>query len=61
MSVTYKCDVCGEVMEPDELNRIVDTVGRVKFEVVHALDGTWNGGHVCHACIYAAIREADGR
>jgi len=49
------CDQCGEEIETK--NRLKRRLGRVSVEVIVAVDGTWNGGHVCHNCIIEAVSK----
>ena len=55
--VRYFCDVCGEELRKGESARVHGEVGRVSFEVMTAIDGTWNNGLICHACVVKAINS----
>jgi len=58
MSAKYFCDVCSTEMKPADCRRIALTVGRISVEVLTAVDGTWNGGQVCHECVRAIIASS---
>ena len=55
--IRYFCDVCGKEItrEMPDNRRLTAEAGRLRIEVVTAIDNAWNGGHVCHDCIRAAI------
>lgn len=58
MSARYYCDACGNELLPWEHKRLTGTLGRISFEVLVAVDGTWNKGHVCRYCLREAIKNA---
>jgi len=50
------CDICEKEITGDEAyNRLKTRSGMLLTEVLTAVDGVWNGGHVCHACIRKAV------
>lgn len=53
---TY-CDKCGVEMPKDHEKRVVRKIDRVTVEILHAVDGVYNGGHVCHVCIVQVVNE----
>jgi hypothetical protein len=53
----FYCDQCGTEIAENEHGRLEASLGCVTVECLTAVRGTWNGGHVCHAC----IRDAVGR
>jgi hypothetical protein len=55
MSARYYCDNCGRELRPKEGARLKRRLGRVAVQVIHDIDGIWNGGDVCHDCIIAAV------
>ena len=56
--VKFFCDVCGSEVAGHEDGRLKGEVGRISFEVMTAIDGTWNGGHVCRKCLISAINAS---
>ena len=56
MSARYFCDVCEKEMPEGESNRLKVKAGKINIEVMHALNGLWNGGHICHDCIRRAVK-----
>jgi hypothetical protein len=50
------CDGCErEIKVSRRSNRILRENGRIKVEVLVAVDGCWNGGDVCAECVQAAV------
>lgn len=65
--IKHFCDMCGKEMASQDQGRIkIDAFNpygkHLQVEIMTGLDGTMNGGDVCHACIYDAIRKhSEGR
>lgn len=59
MTAKYFCDVCGTPMENGEHGRLRRSVGPLKIEIMHCLNGTWNAGHVCHRCITHVVNAGE--
>ena len=57
VSAKYFCDACGKEMRASDFNRLTVTLGDFKAEVITALRGTWNGGHICHACVRRLVSD----
>jgi hypothetical protein len=57
MSTKAFCDLCGEELKKRDHDRVRRALGRVSVEVLTAVDGTWNGGHVCHRCVMQVVRD----
>jgi len=63
MAIVHKCDACKRLVEEgvdiSSLNRpklktkILGT--EVELEVHIAVNGTWNGGHICNKCLSSAL------
>lgn len=56
MSARYYCDVCEKEIEKD-IGRIKRKLGDISVEVMVAVKGCWNGGHVCHDCVIEAVKK----
>lgn len=52
------CDVCEKDITNYSNSRMIGKNGRVTVEVITAVDGVWNGGHVCESCIEGALSYA---
>lgn len=50
--------MCGDDITGNANDRLKGKIGRISFEVITAIDGTWNGGHVCRKCLISAINSA---
>lgn len=48
------CDGCGQPID-HTANRTKFKKDRITVDLMVAVDGTWNGGHVCRPCIIEAI------
>lgn len=57
MSAKYYCDGCGKQLKKHEHERLIVTLGRIKVEVMHCLDKTWNKGNVCWHCIRETVAK----
>ena len=59
MTARYFCDQCGDEVTDKRTtgNRIKRRRDRVSVEVLVAVDGTWNDGHVCQGCVIRAINK----
>ena len=65
MAIVHKCDVCKRLVEegvdistgnrPKLKTKILGT--EVELEVHIAVNGTWNGGHICNRCLSSALLE----
>ena len=59
--IRYYCDVCGEELGKADHNRLQGSVQSgehsVKVEVISGVDGAWNEGHLCHACVLTVVQE----
>lgn len=59
MSVKYFCDVCGCELSRNLVDdRLRASVGRVSFEIMAGVDGTWNDGHLCPTCVRSAVVQS---
>ena len=58
MSSRYFCDICGDEIDKPQTKFLFDH-GRIKVEIMRAIDGTWNGGHACWSCVKAAMGDSD--
>lgn len=45
------CDICGRDITDYTSSRATANLGKLKIEVITAINGVWNGGHVCLDCI----------
>ncbi len=59
MAAKYYCDNCGEELTDADHERLRLRLGGVTVEVIHAFQNTWNGGHVCHACIKNVVVKGE--
>jgi hypothetical protein len=69
----HYCDCCGaEITDANNARggparnpvsdwRFGGRLGRLSIEVMTAIDGTWNAGHVCRYCIIDAVNSFDDR
>ena len=58
MSVKYFCDICGgRVKRNYVMPRLLRRFQRVKVEIYVAVDGVWNSGHLCKACVLSAVKN----
>ena len=58
MTKTF-CDNCqSEITEGKPKNRLQFKAGKVAFEVIIAIDGLWNGGHLCERCAKSLFQTA---
>lgn len=60
MSARYFCDGCGEEVTGkanDRLRRSFDITATTNLavEVMVRLNGTWNTGHICTACVIRVV------
>jgi hypothetical protein len=62
------CDICGNevpVSQPNELlidhTTVTSGGGRVRLQlkIIRAIDGTWNSGDCCNACIRVAAEHGE--
>ena len=52
------CDICGvELVGKGSSDRVNKEHGRLKIEILVAIDNTWNAGHACETCILDAIEH----
>lgn len=60
MSIRYFCDMCGEeIQKPTDANRIARQHANITVEVFVAVDGVWNGGHVCADCVVRVVDQGE--
>jgi len=59
MSAKYFCDKCKSEMRYVEHGRVKLKLDKFQVEIMVAIDGTWNYGHLCHACVLNVV--ANGR
>jgi len=52
------CDICGKDITNYAGSMATGKHGRLTVEIMIAIDGMWNGGHACEACISAACDNA---
>lgn len=52
------CDVCEAELD-STANRSVFERDNVRVEVIVAIDGTWNGGHICVPCIKRTVAQGE--
>lgn len=57
MSARYFCDICEEELQAGDHQRIKGKDGKLSFEIMTAIGGVWNAGHVCRRCIINAINQ----
>jgi len=56
----FYCDECGEELKPGQAHkRLTRKLGRVSVEVITAVDGVWNAGEVCPACVVKTVSEGE--
>jgi hypothetical protein len=48
------CDICGKEITNYKTTRAMGKYERLTVEVIHAIDGVWNGGHACVDCLKLA-------
>jgi hypothetical protein len=53
------CDICGKDITNYRMNRAEASEGRLSISVITAIDGVWNGGHVCVECIKKTCKLLD--
>jgi hypothetical protein len=60
------CDACGEEMTDTRVTGVFgwtvrneDTRVELKAKVITAVDGTWNGGHLCTSCIRDIVQHGE--
>lgn len=54
------CDSCDNEIPKGQNcvgSRIQLELGRVRIEIMVAVDNTWNNGHVCEDCIKKAVAQ----
>jgi hypothetical protein len=61
--IRYYCDGCGAALAPEDHQRLRRdghiNGTRIDVEVTTAVNGTWNGGNVCHRCVAKVVAGAD--
>jgi hypothetical protein len=57
MSAEYRCDRCGEKLKANEGRRLKVKLGKFSVEIMHANDGTWNAGDICHKCVRDVVAK----
>jgi hypothetical protein len=62
VTARYFCDGCGTELTTEEAARRLQRARifpghHIAVKVTVALDGGWNSGHVCHACILRVMNE----
>jgi hypothetical protein len=50
------CDGCGKEVGEDA-NRTIFRWGMLRVEVIVAVNGVWNGGQTCLACVRHTVAE----
>lgn len=58
--IRFYCDVCGVELEKAEHKRIIKKLGKVQVEILVAVEGVTNGGHICHGCVWEVLAKGDG-
>lgn len=53
--LNYTCDLCREPMSVGEERRVMRTYRGFSVEVIHATEGKWNMGHLCHKCVMVIL------
>ena len=51
------CDICDELLGPEEGNEVTLKLERLEVRILRALDGCWNGYDVCHNCVITAVNK----
>ena len=57
MIAHYTCDRCGYKMKPADHERIKVEFEGVLVEIISGWKNVWNGGHICHRCVRAAVKH----
>jgi hypothetical protein len=59
MAAKFYCDVCETELKPEDHGRIKRQLGRVRIEIMRAVDNTWNGGYTCHRCVLDVVKGGE--
>jgi hypothetical protein len=62
MPIKYFCDVCGEETKRNYVSERLNPElgdGKVKCEVIVAINGSWNGGVICETCLRATLTQPE--
>jgi hypothetical protein len=52
------CDMCDDEVKHNFVDkRLKRTLKRASIEVLVAMDGTWNKGHICRDCLLDVITK----